>query len=83
MIPGMKGLPYEERLRSLGLYLLEFRRMRWDLIEINYRVQRGLDRVDVEKMFLLVGETKTKKHILIVMGQSFRIDMRRNFFSER
>ena len=28
MIPGMKSLSYEERLRTLGLYLLEFRRMR-------------------------------------------------------
>jgi len=28
MIPGMKGLSYEERLGSLGLYSMEYRRMR-------------------------------------------------------
>ena len=28
MTSGMKGLSYEERLRSLGLYSTEFRRMR-------------------------------------------------------
>ena len=28
MIPGMKSLSYEEWLRTLGLYSLEFRRMR-------------------------------------------------------
>jgi len=28
MIPGMKGLSHEEELRSLGLYSMEFRRMR-------------------------------------------------------
>ena len=33
MIPGMKSLLYEERLRILGLHSLEFRRMRGDLIE--------------------------------------------------
>ena len=34
LIRGMKGLMYEERLNSLGLHLLEFRRMRGDLIEV-------------------------------------------------
>ena len=57
MIPGMKGLSYEERLRSLGLYSIEFRRMRGDLIE-PYRILWGLDRVDVERVFPLVGETR-------------------------
>ena len=34
MIPGMKSLSYEERLRTLGLYLLEFRRMRGILLKL-------------------------------------------------
>jgi len=38
----------------LGLYLLEFRRMREDLIE-TCKIQRGLDRVDVD-----CGETRTR-----------------------
>ena len=50
MIPGMKYLSYEKRLRSLHLYSMEFRRMTGDLIE-TYRILRGLDRVDVERMF--------------------------------
>ena len=33
LIPGMAGLSYEERLKRLGLYSLEFRRMRGYLIE--------------------------------------------------
>ena len=33
LIPGMKGRSYKERLYRLGLYPLEFRRMRGDLIE--------------------------------------------------
>ena len=59
MISGMKSLLYEEQLRPLGLYSLEFRRMREDLIE-TYRILRGLDRVDVERMFSLVGKTRTR-----------------------
>ena len=32
LISGMVGLSYEERMERLGLYSLEFRRMRGDLI---------------------------------------------------
>ena len=37
---------------------MEFRRTRGDLIE-TYRILRGLDSVDVERMFPLVGELLT------------------------
>eukprot|EP00061_Rhincodon_typus_P013089 g39248.t1 len=49
MIPGMKDLSYEKWLRTLGAYLMEFRKMRGDLIE-TYRILRDLDKVDLEKM---------------------------------
>ena len=81
MIPGMKSLSYEQ-LRTLGLYSLEFRRMRGDLIE-TYRILRGLDRMDVERMFPLVGKTITRGHNLRLKGRSFKTEMRRNFFSLR
>ena len=42
LIPGMKGLTYEERLNSLGLYSLGFRRM----IEA-YKILKGIDNVNV------------------------------------
>ena len=63
MIPGMKSLSYEEWLRTLGLSLLEFRRMRGDLIA-TYRILPGLDRVDVERIFPVVGKTRTRGHNL-------------------
>jgi len=52
------------------------------LIE-TYRILRGLDRVDVERMFPLVGKTRTREHNLRLKGQSFKTEMRRNFFSQR
>ena len=54
LIPGMAGLSYEERLNWLGLYSLAFKRVRGDLIE-TYEILTGLDRVDSEKMFPLMG----------------------------
>ena len=41
MIPGMKKLLYTERLRRLGLWSLETRRYRADLIEV-YKMIHGL-----------------------------------------
>jgi len=37
LIPGMAGLSYEERRSGLGLYSLEFIRVRGDLVE-TYRI---------------------------------------------
>jgi len=50
MLPGLEGKTYEERLRELGLFSLERRRMKGDLIEV-YKMMRGIDRVDVERVF--------------------------------
>ena len=56
--------------------------MRGDLTE-TCRVVKGLDRVDVERMFPLVEESRTRGHSLRIKGRSFRKEMRRNFFSQR
>jgi len=56
--------------------------MRGDLIE-TYRILRGMDRVDVERMFPLVGKTRTRGHNLRLKGRSFKSEMRRNFFCQR
>ena len=50
MLPGLEGVSYRERLSRLGLYSLERRRMRGDLIEI-YKIMRGIDRVDAQSLY--------------------------------
>ena len=44
MLPGLKDIDYEERLNKLGLFSLERRRLRGDLIEV-YKITRGIDRI--------------------------------------
>ena len=59
MLPGMEGISYEERLEKLGLFSLERRRLRGDLIEV-YKIMRGMDRVDSQKLFPRVEESITR-----------------------
>ena len=59
MLPGMEGISYEERLEKLGLFSLERLRLRDDLIEI-YKIMRGMDRVDSQKLFPRMEESITR-----------------------
>eukprot|EP00061_Rhincodon_typus_P013146 g39331.t1 len=43
LLPGMEGLTYQNRLERLGLFSLEHRRLRGDLIDV-YEIKRGMDK---------------------------------------
>ena len=55
----------------LGLFLLEQRRLRGDLIEV-FKIMRGMDRVDREQLFPLVEGSVTRGHKLKVRGGRLR-----------
>jgi len=52
MINDMKCKTYEDRLRFLGLWTLEERRNRQDLIEL-FKVTKGLSHVKIDDMFIM------------------------------
>ena len=82
MLPGMESRSYEERLRVLGLFSLERRRVRGDLIEV-YKMIRGIDRVDSQRLFPQVEQTITRGHRFKVNGGRYRGDVRGRFFTQR
>jgi hypothetical protein len=45
LVPELRGMSYEERLREMHLTTLEDRRVRGDMI-ITYTTLRGIDRVN-------------------------------------
>eukprot|EP00061_Rhincodon_typus_P012144 g37696.t1 len=56
LLPAMEGLSYKDRL---GIFSLECRRLRGDLIEA-YKIMRGIDRVNGSCLFPRMGNFKTR-----------------------
>ena len=82
MLPGLDGLSYKERLDRLGLLSLERRRLRGDLIEV-YKIMRGIDQLDSQHLFQMIGESKTRGHRFKVRGERYKRVQRGNFFTQR
>ena len=61
MIRGLERVPYEERLKRLGLFSLEKRRLRGDMIEV-YKSMSGVERVHKEKFFISSHNRRTRGH---------------------
>ena len=57
MVPELRELSYEERLRKLGLLTLESRRERGDLISV-YKMVNGIDRIGEDLLKLDNGSTR-------------------------
>ena len=59
MIKCLEHLPYEERLGKLGLFRLEKRRLRRDLINVYKYLKCGSQR-DMANLFLVICGDKTR-----------------------
>ena len=59
--PMSHELIFKKRLHRLGLFSLEQRRLRGDLIKV-YKIMRSMDRVGKEQLFPLVEESVTRGH---------------------
>ena len=80
-IPDVKDLKYEDRLDRLGLWTLEERRNRADLIEL-YKMFHGKS-IPLETMFQRNVEKRTRGHTLKLQRNSCSRDVRLHFFAER
>lgn len=82
MIPGMKKLLYTERLRRLGLWSLETRRYRADLIEV-YKMIHGLSGARFDCFFDFDNSGRTRGHSFKLKKKRFNTQLRQHFFTER
>jgi len=82
MVPGMKVLPYKERLRQLSLWTLEERRNRADLIEM-FKMLRGKSCPNFDSSFERSKNLSTRGHSVKLTKHHCTTDLRNYFFSER
>jgi len=84
-VSGLKGTSYQEKLQELGMQTLEERRREMDRVQA-FKILRGIDKVDKNQWFQMVGTDRTTRArqgadtLQIARSQH---EFRRQFFSQR
>ena len=80
IIPGIRDLPYNKQVASLGILSLQARRLRFQLI-IMYKMFNNLINIDADEIFTLRNDNRIRGHTLTVNLKFARNNYRLNFFT--
>ena len=82
MIRGLEHLSYEDRLRELGLFSLEKRRLQGDLIAA-FQYLKGAYKQEGSQLFERVDDSRTRGNGFKLKEGRFRFGTRGKFFTMR
>ena len=85
MIPKLRNISYEMRLKECGLTTLETRRLRGDQIEV-FKILNGYENIDRTFFFTVKEERRTRGHGghgVALAKKQCRLDIRTFSFSQR
>ena len=82
MLPCLKGKTYPERLKTLGLPTLEYRRERTDMVQV-YKIMNDREKVDKDKLFTMSQYAGNRGHPFKIYKKRLRLIIRGNYFSNR
>ena len=81
LIPEIRHMSYENRLKILGMHTLKSRRIRFDLVQ-TYKILHGVDNVDYTKYFEL-NNNHTRNNGYKLMVKMHNTNILGNFFMYR
>ena len=82
LVPELRGLAYTERLRELNLPSLDFRRKRFDMIQV-FKIIHKIDDIDMNVFFKFADNSGTRSHNLKLYKPKAKKSIRLNSFGHR